>query len=59
MLIDLSVALDTPREDAWSLVFYVFGGAGMAWYPLWLWLSHALPSDHLRLMYPYEPLDSF
>ena len=33
---------------AWSVVFYVFGTVGVAWYPLYLSRAYELPSDHPR-----------
>lgn len=39
----------TAFDGGWPSIFYISGGVGVLWVPLWLYLVHDSPLSHPRI----------
>lgn len=46
IFVDSRMVIDGEEVGNWPSVFYVFGMAGVLWFPLWAWRAYETPADH-------------
>lgn len=45
-LADSKIYINGEFYGGWPSIFYVFGLAGIAWFPLWVYAAHESPAVH-------------
>lgn len=46
VLIEAHMLVGGQDWGGWPSVFYVFGCAGILWYPYWMYMAYETPSSH-------------
>jgi MFS family permease len=46
VLASSELLVDGVAYGGWPAIFYVFGAAGLFWFPLWAYAAHESPSVH-------------